>query len=139
MTTYDTTETAVPGRWANAGLWVLQVLLAASFVLGGVNKVIGEAQTVAGFDAIGGGDWFRIGIGIVELAGAAGLLIPRLSGLAALGIVGLMIGAVIIHITVFHGDLVAVPATVGVVAAIVAWGRRGRTAQLLEWVRGARS
>ncbi|MGH3714074.1 MAG: DoxX family protein [Micromonosporaceae bacterium] len=135
MTTYEEAARTAPGRWANAGLWVLQVLLAASFALGGINKVIGEAQTVAGFNQIGGGDWFRIAIGIIELAGAAGLLIPRLSGLAALGIVALMVGAVVLHIVIMHGELVYVPATVGVFAAVVAWGRRGRTAELLQLVR----
>ncbi|MGH3729720.1 MAG: DoxX family protein [Micromonosporaceae bacterium] len=122
---------ARPARWATIALWTLQVLLALTYLFSGVNKVGGEAQTVAGFDAIGWGDWFRILIGVLELAGAVAIVIPILSGLAALAFTGLMIGAVIMTLAVF-GDpvLVTVPATVGILVAVVAWGRRDRTAQL---------
>jgi uncharacterized membrane protein len=45
------------------------------------------------FATIGIGQWFRYVVGALELAGAVGVLIPRLSGLAALGLIGLMAGA----------------------------------------------
>ena len=41
----------------------------------------------------GAGQWFRYLVGILELAGAIGLLIPRLAAPAALGLLGVMIGA----------------------------------------------
>ncbi|MEQ7127561.1 DoxX family protein [Actinopolymorpha sp. B11F2] len=133
-------RTTTPPRWANIGMWVLQALLALTYLFSGVNKVGGEAQTVAGFDAIGWGDWFRVLIGVLELAGAVALMIPILSGLAALAFTGLMIGAVIMTVAVY-GDLAlaVIPATVGILVAIVAWGRRHRTTQLWALLRSRRS
>lgn len=133
-------RTTTPPRWANIGMWVLQALLALTYLFSGVNKVGGEAQTVAGFDAIGWGDWFRVLIGVLELAGAVALMIPILSGLAALAFTGLMTGAVIMTVAVY-GDLAlaVIPATVGILVAIVAWGRRHRTTQLWALLRSRRS
>jgi putative oxidoreductase len=37
------------------------------------------------FANIGIGQWFRYVVGALEVAGAAGVLVPRVSGLAALG------------------------------------------------------
>ncbi len=128
------TTTRTRRRSTNVALWVLQVLLAATFALGGVNKLIGEAQTVAGFEQIGWGTWFMYLIGALEVAGAIALLIPILSGLAGLAFLGLMTGAVIMQATAFDGEMVAVPAVVGVLVAVVAWARRDRTAQLATLV-----
>lgn len=123
-------------RWVNVTLWVLQGLLAISYAFPGILKVTGEKQTVAGFDRIGLGDWFRYLIGTLEIAGAIGLLIPILCGLASLAFVGLMIGATITQIVVFDGDMVANPVIVGVVVAVVAWGRRDRTVALFRLLAG---
>lgn len=62
----------------------------------------------------------------------------RINGIvAALCFVVLMVGAVTITWSMFGlGLLVAVPATVGVLAAVVAWGRRESTARLLAQLRG---
>jgi len=42
---------------------------------------------------MGADDWFRYMVGTLELAGGIDLLIPRLAGLAALGLTGVMVGA----------------------------------------------
>jgi len=63
------------------------------------------------------------------------MFVPVLTGLAAACFVALMIGAVIITAAIGGGALVAIPATVGVVAAVVAWGRRGSTRRLVERLR----
>lgn len=132
-----TTAPATRGRAGNVTLWVLQALLAALFVFGGVNKLVGiQPEVIESFQTIGLGDWFRHLTGACELAGGVGLLILRLSGLAALGLVGLMVGAVITHITVLPPVALAiVPATLGVVFALIAWGRRDQTRALLEMFR----
>lgn len=65
------------------------------------------------------------------------MFVPRLTGVAALCFVVLMLGAVTVTWTMFGlGLLVAIPATVGVVAAVVAWGRRDSTARLVVQLRG---
>jgi uncharacterized membrane protein YphA (DoxX/SURF4 family) len=112
------------GRTVNIVLWVLQVLLAALFVFAAIPKLLGNPAAVDGFARLGLGQWFRYFTGAVELAGAIGLLIPRLSALAALGLVGVMVGAVITHILVLGpATLAFIPAAVGVILASIAWVR----------------
>ncbi|HEX6076888.1 MAG TPA: DoxX family protein [Micromonosporaceae bacterium] len=137
MTTTDSNAAvsrAGVGKAANIALWVLQALLAFNFAFAAIGKFTGNEQMVATFDKIGWGDWFMYVIAVLELAGVVGLLIPRLSGLAALGFVGLMVGAVITEAVV--GGFVVFPLVLLVLAAIVAYGRRDRTAALLSGSRG---
>lgn len=118
-------------RAANAGLWTLQVVLAAVYAFSAYNKLTAEAATVAGFEAMGLGAPGMYVIGALELAGAIAMFVPRLTGLAATCFVALMIGAVVITLVIGGGALVAIPATVGVLAAVVAWGRRDITRRLV--------
>ena len=136
-TSGTTAETAAQGRGMNIALWVLQLVLAAVFVMSAVPKLTSDPRAVAGFDAIGFGDWFRYLIGALEIAGAIALLIPLLSGLAGLAFVGLMIGAVVTTLLVFDGEMVALPALVLALATIIAWGRRRHTAQLIGLLAAA--
>jgi uncharacterized membrane protein YphA (DoxX/SURF4 family) len=122
-------------RAANIALWTLQVLLAAVYAFSAYGKLTADAQNVAGFEAMGLGIPGMYTIGALELAGAIAMFIPRLTGLAALCFVALMIGAVIITAAIGGGALVAIPATVGVVAAVVAWGRRDSTRRLVAQLR----
>lgn len=136
MTT-STAATATPStsRAANGGLWTLQVLLAAVFAFSAFGKLTADAQNVAGFEAMGLGVPGMYAVGALELAGAIAMFVPRLTGLAALGFVALMIGAVILTAMIGGGALVAIPATVGAVAAVVAWGRRDSTRRLRAQLR----
>lgn len=87
-------------------------------------KLLGEQSAAEMFALIGFGQWFRYLVGALELAGAIGLVIPRLAGLAALGLIGVMVGAVITQLTV--PEVVGpafTPAILGVVLARVVWGR----------------
>jgi uncharacterized membrane protein YphA (DoxX/SURF4 family) len=122
-------------RVANVGLWTLQVLLAAVYAFSAYNKLTAEAMTVAGFEAMGLGTAGMYVIGALELAGAIAMFVPRLTGLAATCFVALMIGAVIITVAIGGGALVAIPASVGVLAAVVAWGRRHSTRRLIAQLR----
>ena len=93
-------QTAGRSRVPGVALWVLQVLLAIQFTFAGVLKVVGDPAMVEMFATIGVGQWFRYGVGSLEIAGAVGVLIPRLSGLAALGLVCLMVGATVTNVFV---------------------------------------
>lgn len=135
MTAITTTRPATTARAASVGLWALQVLLAAVYGLSAYGKLTAEAQTAAGFEAMGLGNIGMYVIGALELAGAIAMFVPRLTGLAALCFVALMTGAVIITLAIGGGALVAIPATVGVVAAVVAWGRRDGTRRLVAQLR----
>jgi len=120
-------EAATRGRALSVVLWVLQVLLALQFAMAGLAKVFGDPAMVEMFAMIGIGQWFRYVVGTLELAGAAGVLIPRLSGLAALGLIGLMVGATLTNVLVL-GTSPLLPIGLLVMSALVAWGRR-------EWTR----
>ena len=135
MTATDITFRRTTSRAANAGLWTLQVLLAAVYAFSAYGKLTAEAQNVAGFEAMGLGMPGMYVIGALELAGAIAMFIPRLTGLAALCFVALMTGAVIITLAIGGGVLAAIPATVGLVAAVVAWGRRDSTRRLAAQLR----
>jgi uncharacterized membrane protein len=126
MTQVESSSTSHPGEqqgkaW-NRTLWVLQVLGAVSFLFAGYQKLAGDPQMVALFTAIGWGQWFRYLTGTLEILGAVALLVPRLRALGALGLAGVMAGALV---TNFALGISPVPA-IGelVIVAIVAWGRR---------------
>jgi len=109
----------------NVVLWVLQIGAAGMFLMVGFLKLSGDPQLVGLFKAIGLGQWFRYLTGTLEVAGATLLLIPRTSGLGALMLAGVMVGAVVTHVFIVGGSpLMAI--ILLVVTSIVAWGRRQR-------------
>lgn len=127
MTANDTVAApgATRGRALNNTLWVVQVLLAVFFLLAAAGpKLLGEQLAVEMFTRIGPGPWFRYLIGTLELAGAIGLLIPLLAGVAALGLAGLMVGAALTQLVILDSPVLAItPAILLVVLGLVAWGR----------------
>ena len=118
------------GRVLNVALWVLQVLLALVFAMAGIVKLIGDPTAIDMFATIGIGQWFRYLVGVLEIAGAVGVLIPRFSSLAALGLVCVMVGATLTNLLVLDASPLL---TIGllVVSALVVWGRWPRTRALL--------
>lgn len=123
------TLTAAPARpvrrrAATVALWAIQIALAAPFVGGGLAKLVGDPQMVALFAAIGAGEGLRLLVGVLEVAAAIGLLVPRLVRSAALGLVALMAGAVVTNLVVL-GQSPALPAAFLLTAAFVAALRGG--------------
>src|SRR5438132_6712447 len=118
------------GRIVDVGLWILQIGAAGMFLMVGFLKLSGDPRMVALFEAIGLGQWFRYVTGSLEVLGAVLLLVPRLSGLGALLLVGVMLGAVPTHRFVVGGS--PLPAIILlIVTGVVAWGRRKRTMNIL--------
>jgi len=116
-------------KFVNVGLWFLQIAAAGMFLMVGFLKLSGNPQLVGLFQAIGLGQWFRYLTGTLEVAGAILLLVPRISGLAALMLFGVMVGAVITHLFIVGGS--PIPAIILlIVTGVIAWGRRGRTMNL---------
>jgi hypothetical protein len=112
----------------NVLLWILQVLLAALFLFAGGMKLVLPADQLAGPIAMP--IWFVRFIGVVEVLGALGLLLPGifrirkgLTPLAACGLVILMMGAVPIGIMSGGVTFAVIPAVVGILAALIAIGR----------------
>ena len=109
-------------------LWTVQILLAALFLFAGGMKLVLPLEKLAGPVALPGA-LVRF-IGVVEVLGALGLILPTalrikpwLTPLAALGLVIVMIGAVVI--TLIGGDAFAamISLVVGLLSAFVAYGR----------------
>ena len=112
----------------NVTLWVIQGLLAALFLFAGSMKLILPIDAMAGPVALPG--WFLRFIGIAEVAGAIGLILPwltriqpRLTPVAAGGLVIIMCGATVITVVGGPAAGAAVPFVVGLLAASVAYGR----------------
>jgi putative oxidoreductase len=116
-------------RIPTIALWALQALLAIMFAMAGFAKVFGDPAMVQMFATIDIGQWFRYMVGALEIAGAVGVLIPRLSGLAALGLVCLMAGATLTNVLVLGTSPLLLVALM-LVSALVAWGRWPRTGTL---------
>jgi uncharacterized membrane protein YphA (DoxX/SURF4 family) len=104
------------------GLWAVRVLLSAQFVAGGVLKLTADPQMVSMFDDIGAGQGLRVLVGVCEVAGAVGLLLPRLAGPASIGLAALMVGAAVTNVVALQTSP-AVPVILLGLAALVAVAR----------------
>ncbi|HSQ28428.1 MAG TPA: DoxX family protein [Gemmatimonadaceae bacterium] len=120
-------------RRANAALWTIQGLLAALFLFAGGMKLVMPVAVLAQQSHLPGG--FMKFIGVCEVLGAVGLIVPaltkirgELTPLAAAGLVIIMIGATTVTLLQGVGAGAVVPAVVGVLAATVARGRTRRAA-----------
>ena len=103
-------------------LWTVQALLALLFLFAGGMKLLVPLETLAAQSPLPAP--FLKFIGVAEVLGAVGLIVPGLTRirilltpLAAFGLVIIMIGA-----TALTGS--PVPFAVGLLAAFVAFGRR---------------
>ena len=111
-----------------SALWIVQGLLAAIFLFAGGIKLILPLEKLTGPVPLPG--LFLRFIGVCEVLGAVGLILPGLLGiypgltpLAAGGLVIIMIGATVT--TLVGGDIAPalIPLVVGLLAAFVAYGR----------------
>jgi putative oxidoreductase len=129
--------TAPSTRARTITLWVTQSVVALFLLAAAaLPKLAGQRYAVAIFDQIGAGQWFRYLVGSLELAGAIGLVLPALAGLAALGLVGLLIGATYTQLFVLDNPGYALtPALLAVVLALVAWARWPQTKAFAAWAR----
>jgi hypothetical protein len=112
-------------------LWIAQVLLALVFLFAGGIKLVTPIEELTQQMPLPG--LFVQFIGVVEVLGALGLILPGLlhirpglTPLAAAGLTIIMIGAVVLTVLTTTGAEVAlalIPLVVGLLAAFVAYGR----------------
>jgi len=124
--TVHTDGANAPARVAKVTLTALSYLLAAVFVYTSFTKFTGSAVSVRTFDDIGVGQWLRYVTAALELAGAIGLLIPKLTGLAAACLSALLFGAVLSQLFLVTQPSIATPAVLMVLTGLLAWFRRDR-------------
>jgi hypothetical protein len=113
----------------NRAVWTIQVLLAALFLFGGVMKLVMPIEAMTQDIALPG--WFLRFIGVAEVAGALGLLLPgmlrikeALTPLAAAGLIVIMCGAVVLTGATGGVSAAAIPFIVGVLLAVIVRVRR---------------
>jgi uncharacterized membrane protein YphA (DoxX/SURF4 family) len=117
----------------NILLWIIQILLVLMFLLSGGMKLILPIETLRGMGSANQillPAWFLKFIGVCEVLGALGLILPGLlrrqqylTPLAAACLVVLMLGAVVITIMA-DGIVVGVwPLVTGILCAFVAYER----------------
>ena len=113
-------------------LWILQFVLAIAFVLTGLVKVLQPYEVLADRMA-----WVQDyspglvrGIGVLEILGGIGLVLPALLGvlpiltpLAAAGLAVIMALAVLHHLRSHERGQVLFTAALLILLVIVAWGR----------------
>ncbi len=124
-----TIETKKPARRGkNLGLWMLQGLLAALFLFSGVMKFVLPPAVLTQGSSLSVG--FIRFIGVMEILGALGLVLPgafgiarRLTPLAAAGLLIIMIGATIITATGPQAATTPLPAVTGLLVAVILLGR----------------
>ena len=104
--------------------WVLAGLLALAFLAGAAGKLTGAATRT--FAHWGYPAWFARLIGVLELAGAIGLLIPKTTRFAVLGLTAIMFGAAYTHLANHEGIQVLRPIIFLAVLWGVWWLRRTR-------------
>ena len=105
-------------------MWAVQILLAIFYVLAASGKLISRPQVIEMFRHWGFPDKFYLVIGALELLGAIGLLIPRIAGYAAAGLILLMIGAAVTHLVNGQGLQVLRPLIFMLFLALIVFLRR---------------
>ena len=117
----------------NILLWIIQILLALVFLFAGGTKLVLSTETLASMsppNAIMLPGWFLKFIGLCEVLGALGLILPgllrrqqHLTAWAALGLTIIMIGAVVITVMGLGYKMAISPLVVGFLCALVAYSR----------------
>ena len=85
--------------------WILQGLLGLAFIASGLKKLTDLPTTVGMFGSMGLPAALAYVVAVAEVLGGIGLLVPRFTRLAAIGLIIIMIGAVIMHVTKIPGGL----------------------------------
>jgi putative oxidoreductase len=124
--------TTQPSKGLHIALWVVQVLLAAAFLMAGGMKLTAPieelAKNMAWVSAVPPG-LVRF-IGLSEVAGALGLILPAatrikpsLTGVAGAALVVVMVLAMGMHISRGEYPFLGGPVVLAALSAFVAWGR----------------
>jgi len=121
-------------RVRNIPLWIVQGLLAATFLFAGGAKLVMSAEQMTAPGPVQLPVLFIRFIGVCEVLGAIGMILPGLTGirpgltpLGAAGLVVIMIGATIINAINGMASVAIPTAILGFMAAYVAYGRARRS------------
>ena len=116
----------------NILLWIVQILLALAFLMAGGMKVtqpVEKLRKAMSWTNHASVRSVRL-VGILEILGALGLILPAVTGIlpwltpvAAIGLVLTMIGAAIVHIRLKEFAQLGVPLILFLLALFIVYGR----------------
>ena len=116
----------------NIALWIVQILLALAFGLAGVMKATRPVETMVARMAWAADYSPRTIklIGVVEVLGALGLILPQLTGIApiltpiaAIGLAIVMVLAIGVHLRRREFPVILFNVVLLALSVFVAWGR----------------
>jgi putative oxidoreductase len=99
-----TTAVLPASRSKTITLWTVRVLMAALFLFASFMKLSGQPMMVEEFGTIGLGQWFRYFTGVLELIAGIAILLPAVSVFAAIVLLAVDAGALVVQIAILHGD-----------------------------------
>src|SRR3984893_9261403 len=121
-------STNPPDRKTNVVLWILQVLLAVLFMFAGVMKFVMPIEEMTKQITLPG--WFLHFIGVAEILGAIGLVLPGilrirtgLTPIAAAALVIIMIGATAVNLKTGQNGAALTTVVVGLLLVFLAYNR----------------
>ena len=116
----------------NITFWIAQVLLAAGLIWGGFMKLFQPIEKLSAmwpWAAQVPVELLKL-TGIIDLFGAIGLILPsllriqpKLTPIAAVGVIILMLSASVFHIMRGEASVIGVNIVFAIIAIFVAWGR----------------
>ena len=119
---------SAPGQKSTILLWIIQGLLALLFVFAGVAKLVMPIEAMTKQIPLPG--WFLRFIGVAEVFGAIGLILPGilrvqlgLTPLAAAGLVIIMTGATVVNLVTGQVAAALITVVVGLLSAYIAYSR----------------
>ena len=121
-------------RVGMVAVFLARLALAGVFAQAAYGKLTLTDQAVAGFGQLGGVPML-IFVGLLETAGAIGLMIPILSGVAAIGLSTLLVIISIVTFTLYGASMAVLPLSCLVLALVLVYLRRHQTVRLARFVR----
>lgn len=123
--------------------WTARIIAAVILLQTLYFKFTGAEESVFIFTTVGMEPWGRIGVGVMELIAAALLLITSIAWMGALIAMGLMVGAIGMHLTLLGievqgdgGQLFLYALAVTLCSAYVLWLDRKKIISVLNKIKG---
>ena len=116
------------GEGRTIAIWALRVVIGLVFLVVGTTKLTGTGNTVEYFAAIGWGQWFRYLTGLLDIAGATLVFVPRWTCYGAIVLACSVGSATFISLTTLRGnptwggsEMVSAPLVLTLLAVLLTW------------------
>ncbi|HEY5692231.1 MAG TPA: DoxX family protein [Cyclobacteriaceae bacterium] len=124
-------------------MWSARIIAAFLLVQTLFYKFTGSAESIEIFKTVGMEPWGRYGVGIIELIASILIIIPSLSWMGGLIAIGLMLGAIGMHLTILGievkndgGQLFIYAVVVLLCSLFVLWQGREKAISFLNKIKG---